>query len=221
MRTLAIGDIHGCYKALIALLGEVRPQPEDQLVFLGDYVDRGPDSRGVVELLAGQRKRDHTVFLRGNHEEMMLDARSDPLEADLWTRNDGLQTLVSYGVEGRADWGTVIPQAHWEFVEQTLPAFETAENIFVHACLDPQLDLKDQPKWLLYWEFFDRIQPHKSGKKIISGHSAQRSGRIKDVGFAACIDTGAVYGGWLTCLDAGSGEYWQATEDGQTRGGRL
>jgi serine/threonine protein phosphatase 1 len=221
MRTLAIGDIHGCFKALIALIGEVRPQPEDQLVFLGDYIDRGPDSKAVLDLLVGQQKRNHTVFLRGNHEEMVLDARTDPLEAKLWQGSEGFQTLVSYGAEDREDWATAIPESHWSFLNQTLPGFETPGNIFVHACLDPALDLKDQPDWLLYWEFFDRIQPHKSAKKVICGHSAQRSGRIKDIGFAACIDTGAVFGGWLTCLDVGSGEYWQANEQGETRAGRL
>ena len=77
--------------------------------------------------------------------------------------------------------------------------------------------MADQPDWLLYWEFFERIQPHKSGKKIICGHTQQRSGQINDLGFAACIDTGAVLGGWLTCLDVDTGRYWQANEKGTTR----
>ena len=67
--------------------------------------------------------------------------------------------------------------------------------------------MNDQPDWLLYWEFFDQLKPHKSGKKIICGHTPQRSGDIKDIGFGVCIDTGPAMGGWLTCLDANLGKY--------------
>jgi len=73
--------------------------------------------------------------------------------------------------------------------------------------LDAELDMNDQPDWLLYWEFFDQLKPHKSGKKIICGHTPQRSGDIKDIGFGVCIDTGPAMGGWLTCLDANLGKY--------------
>ena len=115
----------------------------------------------------------------------------------------------------------MIPDSHWGFFEGTIRFFETHTHIFVHACLDPELDLEDQPDWLLYWEFFDRIRPHKSGKRIVCGHSPQRSGLIKDTSFAACIDTGPAMGGWLTCLDMGSGKFWQANEKGNAREGKL
>jgi serine/threonine protein phosphatase 1 len=81
--------------------------------------------------------------------------------------------------------------------------------------------MSEQPDWLLYWEFFDRLQAHKSGKRIVCGHTPQPSGEIKDVGFTVCIDTGPASGGWLTCLDVNSGKYWQAKEDGTTRAGIL
>jgi serine/threonine protein phosphatase 1 len=102
-----------------------------------------------------------------------------------------------------------------------VPYFETATHIFVHACLNPDLDLCDQPDWLLCWETFDKMRRHKSGKKVICGHTEQRSRNITDLGFAACIDTGAATGGWLTGLDVDSGMFWQANESGQTREGRL
>lgn len=83
MRILAIGDIHGCDTALENLLLQVRPAPADQLVFLGDYIDRGPASRAVVDRLLALYTKCRTVFLRGNHEVMILAARGDPLKASL------------------------------------------------------------------------------------------------------------------------------------------
>jgi serine/threonine protein phosphatase 1 len=221
MRTLAIGDIHGCYTALDALLTEVRPSAEDQLVFLGDYIDRGFDSRAVIDLLIELQASTSTVFLRGNHEVMILDAREDPLKAHLWQSYGGFDTILSYDAEERQDWAAAIPKSHWKFIENTARYFEAPNNIFVHACLDCDLDMEEQPDWLLFWEFFERIQKHKTGKRIICGHTPQRSGQVKDVGFAACVDTAAVYGGWLTCLDVTSGKFWQANKDGKTRNGSL
>jgi len=219
MRTLAIGDIHGCNTALVELLKTVQPLPEDRIIILGDYIDRGPTSRRVIETLIELRQSSSPVFLRGNHEVMILDAHESFLKSDIWQSYGGLDTLFSYGANYRQDWASLIPDSHWEFFEGTTRFFETDTHIFVHACLDPDLDLEDQPDWLLYWEFFDRIRPHKSGKKIVCGHSPQRSGLIKDIGFAACIDTGPAMGGWLTCFEPESGKYWQANEMGQMREG--
>ncbi len=221
MRTLAIGDIHACNVALTNLLKQVQPLPQDQLIFLGDYIDRGPESRQVIETLLELSKSCSPVFLRGNHEVMILDAREDPLKSNLWQSYGGLETVFSYGADYLPDWDSAIPKSHWEFFERTVKYFETDTHIFVHACLDPELDMNDQPDWLLYWEFFDRLQPHKSGKKAICGHTPQRSGNIKDVGFGACIDTGPAIGGWLSCLEVGSGKYWQSNEKGDTREGAL
>lgn len=221
MRTLAIGDIHGCNAALSKLLLQVKPTFDDQVVFVGDYIDRGPASRQVIDALLDLKRTCSPVFLRGNHELMILDAQGDPLKASLWQSYGGLEALASYGAEFREDWAAAIPDAHWTFLQKTVRFFETPEHIFVHACLDPKLDMHEQPDWLLFWEFFDRIQPHKSGKRVICGHSPQRLGFIKDLGFAACIDTGPAAGGWLTCLDVHAREYWQANEKGVARQGTL
>jgi serine/threonine protein phosphatase 1 len=97
MRTLAIGDIHGCNTALTNLLKAVQPSREDQIIFLGDYIDRGPSSREVIETLLGLQKSCSPIFLRGNHEVMILDAHNDPLKSDLWQSYGGLETLFSYG----------------------------------------------------------------------------------------------------------------------------
>jgi serine/threonine protein phosphatase 1 len=221
MRTLAIGDIHGCHTALTTLLKSLELRPDDKLIFLGDYIDRGPASRQVIETLLELKKSFSPVFLRGNHEMMMLEARDDSLKSNLWRTYGGLEALESYGVGFSKRWVSAIPKEHWNFVENTQRFFETDTHIFVHACLDPDLDMDDQPDWLLYWEFLDRLKPHKSGKQIICGHTPQRSGRIKNLDFALCIDTAPVSGGWLTALDVSAGNYWQANERGQTRRGAL
>lgn len=221
MRVLAIGDIHGSKVALDALLQQVQPGPKDQLVFLGDYIDRGPASREVVDTLLQLKQRCATIFLRGNHESMILDALDGALKSDTWQSCGGLETLYSYNAAYQPDWTRRIPTEHWEFFARTDRFFENGSNIFVHAGLDPELSLDEQPDWLLCWEYFDRIRPHKSGKRIICGHTTQRSGVIKNVGFAVCIDTGAAVGGWLTCLDVNSGDFWQANENGKRRKGIL
>jgi len=221
MRTLAIGDIHGCNGALTTLLQRVAPSREDYVVFLGDYIDRGPDSKGVLETLLKLQHECRTVFLRGNHEVMMLEAVGSNFKTNQWHSFGGLETLYSYDGHYREDWASLIPEEHWKFLKRTQKFWETETNIFVHACLDPELDMADQPDWLLYWEQFERMCPHKSGKRIVCGHTCQRSGEIEDAGFAVCIDTGAALRGWLTCLDVDSNGFWQANERGQIKTGNL
>ena len=221
MRTLAIGDIHGCHTALTTLLKSLELRPNDKLIFLGDYIDRGPASRQVIETLLELKKSHSPVFLRGNHEVMMLEARRDSLKGNLWRSYGGLEALESYGAGFQKRWASAIPKEHWNFVENTQRFLETDTHIFVHAGLDPDLDMDDQPDWHLYWEFLDRLKPHKSDKQIICGHTPQRSGKIKNLGFALCIDTAPVKDGWLTALDVNAGNYWQTNERGQTRRGAL
>src|SRR5688572_6473734 len=98
MRLLAIGDVHGCCTALTALWRVVQPTGRDTVVFLGDYVDRGPESRQVLDLLVAEAARPNRIFLRGNHEIMMLHAAENPFQADSWKDCGGLETLMSYGV---------------------------------------------------------------------------------------------------------------------------
>ena len=221
MRTLAIGDIHGCHTALTCLLEQVKPGADDQIVFLGDYIDRGPDSHAVVDSLIGLTKICNPVFLRGNHEVMVLKARKDYLSANLWQSYGGFEALISYDAVDDPNWAAKIPEAHWKFFKNTKRYFATRDHIFVHACLDAEASLNRQTDWLLYWEFVDRLKPHKSGKRVICGHSSQHSGHILDLGFAVCIDTGAGHEGWLTCLDVASNSWWQANEKQEVRQGSL
>jgi serine/threonine protein phosphatase 1 len=220
MRILAIGDIHGCHAALTALLAHVQPRPGDTVVFTGDYINRGPASRQVIDKFLSLHHTCTPVFLRGNHEEMLLDARGNPLKSSFWQNCGGLETMLSYRASW-VEWASAIPESHWKFFERTARFFETDTHIFVHASLDPELEMKDQSDLMLFWGGFEQMRPHISGKKIVCGHTVQSFGKIKDAGFAVCIDTGAVMGGWLSCLDVKTGKYWQANEKGETRSGEL
>jgi serine/threonine protein phosphatase 1 len=225
MRTFAIGDIHGCLRSLEALLLEINPRPDDWVVTLGDYVDRGPDSKGVLDRILALRERCRCVALKGNHDLMMLAARADREHFDEWLNCGGQQTLASYQAD--ADWQTfaqAIPALHWRFLEEDCAAYhETDTHFFVHANAYPDVTLADQPDYMLFWEKLEPAawRPHESGKTMICGHSVQRSGRPLVLDQAVCIDTWVYGDGWLTCLDVGSEVYWQANERGDRRMGTL
>ena len=117
MRTLAIGDIHGCARALDALLAAVKPRPDDLLVTLGDYVDRGPDSRGVLDRLVSLYATGRLVPLLGNHDLMMLHAREWAEAGSMWLACGGKSTLTSYGLcNGDSVDLKTVPASHWEFL---------------------------------------------------------------------------------------------------------
>ncbi len=217
MRILAIGDIHGCLAALDLLLAAVQPQPEDTLVMLGDYVDRGPDSSGVLARLLALRETHYLVALRGNHEVMMLGARLDPRVRANWLEYGGDTTLASYGARNTEDLDAV-PEAHWTFLEQhCLSCWEAETHFFVHANVHPDLPLWEQPPYLLYWERLVNPRPHLSGKIMVCGHTSQKSGLPLDLGCAICLDTWVYGNGWLTCMEIASGQIWQANQAGQQR----
>lgn len=225
MRTFAIGDIHGCSTLLDELLEVIRPTPEDRLVFLGDYVDRGPNSRGVLDRLITLRDNPRVVFLRGNHELMMSRARRDRSEYKMWYAVGGMQALASYGpAPGRMGTLEDVPERHWRFIESDcVDYFETETHIFVHAGVKYGLPMTEQDEGSLFWEFFEPEHPpkHVSGKTVICGHSSQKSGEILDRGTAICIDTFAYGGGWLTALDVDSRTYWQVNLVGHVRTNNL
>src|SRR5690606_464550 len=138
MSLIAIGDIHGCARTLDVLLELLAPSADDRLVFIGDYTDRGPDSKGTIDrLLELERAAEagtgpRCTFLRGNHDQMMLDylERGD---FDLWRINGGLTTLENYA---RAD-GIYVPDAHHDFLRRTRLYLDTPDFCFVHAGLKP------------------------------------------------------------------------------------
>ena len=224
MRMLAIGDIHGCLGPLDDLLNWVKPTPEDLVVVLGDYVDRGPDSRGVIDRLIELKERLNLVCLRGNHEQMMVEAyRGGRSEKKMWLGVGGVQTLGSYGVfPGRSGTLDEVPRSHWDFLENDLVDYhETERFIFVHATVMCDYDMADQPSNALFWEFLPPAMRHSSGKLVVCGHTNQKSGEVKVVPGAVCIDTNAYAGGWLTCLEVVNGRYWQADMMGRKREGQV
>ena len=211
-RILAIGDIHGCLAQFDALLSAVELRPEDHLILLGDYVDRGPDSAGVLRRIIDLTQSHKVTALRGNHEELMLLARRGPESLDIWRYFGGQTALNSY-----RNGGTLhdVPHEHWEFLEKkTVSYLETTTHIFVHAGADPHFDMHQQSPNVLQWRTCHSMTRHKSGRIVVCGHTVQDTTRPLNKGFLICLDTGASFGGPLTCLDVESGDVWQADENG-------
>jgi serine/threonine protein phosphatase 1 len=219
MRYLAIGDIHGYADVLARLLELVQPGPDDEIITVGDYVDRGPDSKRVLDMLIELNRTGRLTALRGNHDFMMSKARgNDPDDYFGWLCCGGIETLQSYGLPLGAEALKQVPAAHWEFLDDVCVDWhEIDTHFFVHAQADPQLPFEDQPLYLLHWEPLHEIGPHVSGKTMVCGHTKQRSGRPRNWGHAVCIDTWVYGEGWLTCLDVKSGKFWQANKHGEVR----
>ena len=221
MRTLAFGDIHGATANLDALLAAVAPTADDWLIFLGDYVDRGPDSNGVIDRLIALKASHRCVFLRGNHELMMLQARGDAGMRKMWLSVGGVQCLASYApTPGKSGRFEDVPPSHWQFLEKDcVDWLETETHLFAHAGVDPALPMREQTETAVFWEFLRGPIAHVSGKTLIVGHTSQKSGEVLDYGCTVCIDTHAYAGGFLTCLDVNAGHYWQADALGRVREG--
>ena len=212
-RTLAIGDVHGCLRALTTLLGVLRPANDDTVVFLGDAVDRGSSSREVVSQVLSLRNTCKVVFIMGNHEEMMRNAISGLGLFNAWLFAGGEATLDSYG-------GAIeqIPPQHIRFLMTALSFWESNTEIFVHASLEPNVSLKNQTSDFLRWKHLGGSErPHISGKRVICGHTPQKDGMPLVFPGWVCIDTFAHGGMWLTGLDVVSNQVYQASEDGRVR----
>lgn len=202
-RTYVIGDIHGCCDCLNDLLGRITPDPiQDRIVFLGDYIDRGPQSKQVIDvLLALKRRHGRTIFLKGNHEDALLQYLAGGMKR-FYLEIGGRETLLSYGCQEPFEaCQTCIPDSHLEFFYDLMPYFEDEATLFVHAGLKAGLHLTQQPPEWLYWVERERFmkQHYDFGKRVVFGHTvvAEPTALTPD---RIAIDTGAVYGGALTCL---------------------
>ncbi|MEM7015260.1 MAG: metallophosphoesterase [Verrucomicrobiota bacterium] len=148
-RTLAVGDIHGCLDALEALANFAKFRPEDRLITLGDVIDRGPNSNGVIEwLMARAATEANQIHLLGNHELMILEAKRQLWRTGGWILSGGQETLDSYAKPGSQGSLDSIPDEHWEWMKAGLPFHETDTHIFVHAGVHPNkpLTVKKQPE---------------------------------------------------------------------------
>jgi serine/threonine protein phosphatase 1 len=211
-RTIAIGDIHGHVRALAGLLALVAPRPEDTLVLLGDYVSRGPDSREVIQTVIDLGRRCRVVALRGNHEEMLIDALRDPEALAMFVAVGGDAGLVSPQPRQR---NRALTGEHWAFLEGLPLCHETDSHFFVHANYAPNRPLSDQDRQTALWLPIDPPPgPHYSGKTVVVGHTSQIDGRVLNLGHLVCIDTGCGFGGLLTAFDVGTGQVWQVDESG-------
>lgn len=217
-RLIALGDIHGYSASLDALLEAIALEPEDTLVPLGDYIDRGPDSRGVLERLIALAPRRRLMPILGNHDEMLLSLWDGEAGLADWLGFGGRQTLASYGCDDPRE----IPQGHIDFLRGCLPYHETDRHFFVHASYWAELSLERQPAEALRWDSlkYRRPGPHRSGKTAIVGHTAQADFEILDLGYLKCLDTCCYGGGWLTAMEVNTGQLWQADPEGRLRPGR-
>ena len=203
----AIGDIHGNLLHLEQLLEKIKPalnQEKDTLVFLGDYIDRGPASKGVVDLILQLRKDlPHVVCLKGNHEDMLLDWVLNGKNYDLYLYNGGGATITSYSQDNEFK----LPQEHLDFFTSLLLYYETENYIFVHAGIRGGIPLEEQDPHDLIWirdEFI--LSPHDYGKTVVFGHTPLQ--RVFIAPNKIGIDTGAVYGGTLTCLELPAQQFY-------------
>jgi serine/threonine protein phosphatase 1 len=214
-RTVAIGDIHGCSTSLRSLLQAIGPGPDDLIVTLGDYVNRGPDSRGVLDQLIDLRRRTRLVPILGNHDETLLQGRGQTFDPPP-RAGGGLLVRAASGVEPAR---IALTDAHLAFLESCRDSFETDDHIFVHASYDSVLPMSEQPTSLLRWHSLRRgvPGPHVSGKRAVVGHTSQKNGKILNLGHLVCIDTYCYGGGWLTALDVHSGAVWQVDALGRSR----
>jgi serine/threonine protein phosphatase 1 len=213
-RLIAIGDIHGCDRALRGLIAAIAPTPSDTLVMLGDYIDRGPNSKAVIDLLVQLSRRTQVVAVMGNHEEMMLSVLSGEIDHNVWLKHGGLSTLDSYGFNGDRNF---LPPDHFEFFQSLVDFYETEGFFFTHASYDPLLPLDRQPIEQLRWHSLRENVPgpHVSGKTAIVGHTANLDALCIDLGHLICIDTNCYGGGLLTALDVHEKAVWQVDPDGR------
>lgn len=223
-RLIAVGDIHGQLDMLNRLLDEVGPQEDDQFVFLGDYIDRGHDSRGVIDrLIQFGLDFPQTVFIRGNHDQFLLDAMvelglrdgkrlrdlsggysRETLLTDMaiFLSNGGRETLESYHIDNL----TAFPRNHVDFLEKTEFAWSYEHFIFAHAGFEPEVPLEEQDPYTLLWDRFN--PPGKNGVIHVVGHNPTGGQPRFETG-CYHLDTGAVYGFYLTACDVLTQRFWQ------------
>jgi serine/threonine protein phosphatase 1 len=214
MRIYVIGDIHGRADLLVDVIARIdddlrrRPIRDTIEVYLGDFIDRGPDSKTVIDLLSVRLVKNRAVCLRGNHEALMEDFLRDPANLHRWLQLGGMQTLASYGVSLRPRIDTEIdthrhfwrafPRAHEIFLQCLRYSFCCGDFLFVHAGIRPGVPIQQQNFHDLLWirqEFLNSPQDH--GKFVVHGHTPVPHPDIRQNRMN--IDTGAWRTGTLTC----------------------
>ncbi len=211
-RLFVIGDIHGCLDKLEQLWDRIDPRPgKDQLVFLGDYIDRGEDSSGVLDYLLQLKKTyPNTIFLMGNHEKMFMDFLAG-VDRALFIYNGGESTINSYigrmenawrsvrGISDEEALNLLVPEHHRAFLQELHHYYETENYIMVHAGLRYGIPPEQQSLEDLVWIREEFIYSEEDfGKRVVFGHTPFVRPLVLENKIG--IDTGAVYGNSLTCL---------------------
>jgi serine/threonine protein phosphatase 1 len=207
MSIFAVGDIHGCFDKLQALLKEIPLKEGDKLIFLGDYIDRGPSSKEVIDLILAMQKKmgDNLVCLKGNHEKMFLDYLAG-INIEVFLANGGMATIKSYSEGGNF----FVPKEHLLFLKNLRLYYETEDYIFVHAGIYPSKALSEQSEDDLLWirgEFI--YSDFDIKKKVVFGHTPSKNFLPYFDRNKIGIDTGAVYGGFLTAIKLPEEEIYQ------------
>jgi serine/threonine protein phosphatase 1 len=217
-RIFAVGDIHGYADEVSALLDYLvdtkQCNGDDQVIFMGDYIDRGSSSNRVIErMLEVQRMWPKTVFLKGNHEQMLLSFLGfGGANGEFYIRNGGATFFKSYGIDGLDSLTALrdrIPDSHLTFVQQLELGVSLAGFVFVHAGLSPDVPLEQQREEDLLWirdEFVRR--PHSFGRTVVFGHTAFNH-IFLDLPYRIGIDTGVAYGNKLSAVELVHGEVFQ------------
>ena len=192
-RIFAIGDIHGCNEALQKMLFEkIKIEKTDDVYCIGDYIDRGPDSKGVIDTILQLRKEGYHIHtLRGNHEQMMMDSVNDKDGLKLWKRNGGDKTLESFGIESFTD----LAEEYKQFFYDTELYLTHGDYIFVHAGLNfNEPDIFEDKEAMLWIRDFEPYQAALGEKILIHGHTPESLDYIKSQsGNCINIDGGCVY----------------------------
>lgn len=217
-RIFAIGDIHGCPDEVLYLLSHLEVNEglseEDTVVFLGDYIDRGPNSKEVVDVLIQCRLRyPKTLFLKGNHEDMLLDFLGfGGRLGQAFLYNGGLETILSYGLSVFDPPQKIIeslPEDHLRFYRELNSIVMSGDFLFVHAGLHPLRDLTAQNDGDIFWIRDDFIlNAHPFQKTVLFGHTPH-SEVYAHLPYKVGIDTGLVFGNKLTCMELPSGLVYQ------------
>ncbi|MBN1388053.1 MAG: serine/threonine protein phosphatase [Bacteroidales bacterium] len=208
-RLLAVGDSHGCFRQLYNLVTEIiRLTREDKLVMLGDYIDRGEDSKAVLDLIMEFKGEGYDIIpLMGNHEDMMINAPQSPLDNYNWMLNGGGETLRSFGVLSVDE----IDEKYMEFISG-MKLYHIIDNfVFVHAGFNDEIVDPFEDRYSMLWERrFEYNSPVFKGKTIVHGHRphslSELKAQVKNTPPVINIDTGCVYGkdrglGDLTAID--------------------
>ena len=214
-RLIAVGDIHGQFDMLRELMGKIKPSQNDLFVFIGDYIDRGDKSKEVLDFLIDFSQKYSAVFLKGNHEDMLLDVLGldeNAINGASYERNGGKFTALSYGNKDSTvnDLAHLIPKEHLQFIKDTKIFFETEHYFFSHGGVMPGVPFAEQKREVMLWIRYQFIYyPTGLNKIVVFGHSPQPKVLIENDKIG--IDTGAGYFKKLSAIDLFTKEIFQVS----------